>query len=94
MMYLQKYKNVKINTIDAGLLGLGGKGFEFKPLFSGRVPDNERPAIFDAYRQAIITLIEEILDLDRPFIMTRDKKNCEGCDYAVICGRQWVAKRW
>ncbi len=94
MMYLENHKNVKINTIDAGLLGLGGRGFEFKPLFSGRVPDDERPAIFDAYRQAIITLIEEILDLDRPFIMTRDKKNCEGCDYAVICGRQWVAKRW
>ena len=94
MMYLENHNNIKINEIDAGLLGLGGEGFEFKPLFSGIVPDNERSDIFDAYCQAIITLIEEIMDLDRPFIMTQDKKNCERCDYAVICGRQWVVKKW
>jgi ATP-dependent helicase/nuclease subunit B len=96
LLYMEENKEAKVNNTDAGLLGLGGsrsEGFEYKTLFAD-VPADERSTLFDAYCEAIITLIEEILDMDRPFTMTKDNKVCPNCGFSVICGRQWVRKQW
>jgi hypothetical protein len=85
-----KYQDVPIERMNAGLLFLGRKKFEAEWLFTSKMADNRRADLFESYRQAIAVLISEILDPGLDFVPTADEKNCARCDYAVICGRQWV----
>ncbi len=96
LLYTQNNDAATVNNTDAGLLGLGGgtrEEFEYRSLFKD-VPDEQRQPLFEKYNKAIITLIEEILDMDRPFTKAEDEDVCKYCDFRVICGRQWVRKTW
>lgn len=39
-------------------------------------------------------LIEEILNPSILFLPTEDTELCADCDFRVMCGRQWVEKKW
>lgn len=94
ILYLGNHHDVKIENINAGLLIMGGKNFVEKWLFNKKLSTDARVGLFDTYRQAIATLIEEIRDPDRDFVPTADEDNCAGCDFQTLCGRQWVVKTW
>ncbi|MCU0607426.1 MAG: PD-(D/E)XK nuclease family protein [Candidatus Edwardsbacteria bacterium] len=91
MLYRALHGDADPGGIDSELMLLGGQSIEQAPLF----PEGaDRDAVFAAYRRAIITLIGEIRDPSLPFADTWDPgKECGGCPYQVLCGRQWVAGR-
>ncbi len=42
---------------------------------------------YDAVSERLGTLLDEMYDLNVPFRRTDDEKNCEFCDFKMICGR-------
>lgn len=92
LLYHAHHPDIAVTVINAGLMLMGGARCEEKALFGERMPPDQRAIVLDRYAQAIKTLIEEILDPDRPFAPTDDEDVCSGCPYAVMCGRQWAAK--
>ena len=78
--------------MDASLLLLGKENIEEETLYKaryGKTPD--KAAIFGTYREAITALVEEILDPERPFPPAAEEKECAGCPFKTLCGRQWAA---
>ncbi|GAI62999.1 unnamed protein product, partial [marine sediment metagenome] len=56
---------------------------------------HEKINLFNLYKKAILTLIQEILDPAIDFDSTPDsEKECYRCDFRIICGRQWMIKKW
>lgn len=56
--------------------------------------DDDRPAMLGVYREAIATLVIEIMNPDREFTPTTyPKEYCPTCDFKVFCGRQWIPAR-
>ncbi len=49
------------------------------------VPMNRK--FYDAVSERLGAVLEEMYDLDVPFRRTEDEKNCEYCDFKMICGR-------
>ncbi len=49
------------------------------------VPLNRR--FYDAVSERLGAVLEEMYDLNVPFRRTEDEKNCEYCDFKMICGR-------
>ena len=91
MLYLAHHPHLGIDKVNAALMMLGGKSTKEDHLFSGEA---ERMPRYERYRQAIYTLIGEIMDPDGDFCGTlRPEKECGSCMYKVLCGRQWVARR-
>ncbi len=91
MLYLEHHPDLKIEQMNAALMMLGEKSTKEDHLFSGEA---ERMPQYEKYRQAIYTLIGEIMDPDGDFCPTlRPEKECGSCMYKVLCGRQWVVRR-
>lgn len=91
LAYLKTNPHASIQYVDASLMMLGNEKIEEQKLFKemhGKAPN--RAEIFDAYQKAIVTLIEEILDIEKPFEMACDDKSCVNCPFKTMCGRQWV----
>jgi ATP-dependent helicase/nuclease subunit B len=60
------------------------------PLYDVREVKKER---FDDLRTVILSLLEEILDLNYPFYPSSDPKtSCPICDFQYLCGTQWLTK--
>ncbi len=79
-----------IDTITSSLLLLGSERIEEKELYDG--PYN--PIFFGQLKDAITSLLDEILRKDAPFKATKyPEKYCGSCPYRVLCGRQWVPER-
>jgi hypothetical protein len=55
-----------------------------------KAPD--KAVVFGIYREAIKTLVEEILDPDLPFSPPADEEPCRGCAFRGLCGRQWAER--
>ncbi|MBU2529918.1 MAG: PD-(D/E)XK nuclease family protein [Elusimicrobia bacterium] len=92
LAYLKTNPHSSVQYMDASLMMLGKEKIEEQKLFKemrGKAPN--KVEIFDAYQKAIVILIEEILDIDKPFEMTCDEKTCVNCQFKTACGRQWVA---
>ncbi len=78
-------------AMDASLMLLGAENISEEALYKpGRSEAPDKAGILDGYRRAITSLIEEILDPDRPFTPPPDEAPCEGCRFRPLCGRQWV----
>ncbi|HTY07945.1 MAG TPA: PD-(D/E)XK nuclease family protein [Candidatus Edwardsbacteria bacterium] len=91
MLYSARHGGVPAGSIDSELLLLGEMEIARKPLFPQGA---DRAPMFEAYRQAVITLIREIKDAAVPFADTWDPaEECGNCAYKVLCGRQWVEGR-
>ncbi|MDT8287528.1 MAG: PD-(D/E)XK nuclease family protein, partial [Elusimicrobiales bacterium] len=77
--------------MDASLMLLGSENITEETLYKERykkVPD--KAAIFGNYKEAIRTLLEEILDPELPFSPPPDEAPCRICPFKKLCGRQWV----
>lgn len=95
LLYHYHHQDIPVECMNAGLMIMGKKKFEEKWLFGEDLTPEERGGLFETYKTAVQTLINEILDPDLDFKPTADEENCAGCDYAVFCGRQWVpVKKW
>uniref|UniRef100_A0A7V0Z5V0 PD-(D/E)XK nuclease family protein n=1 Tax=candidate division WOR-3 bacterium TaxID=2052148 RepID=A0A7V0Z5V0_UNCW3 len=90
IIYLSNNLGITIQNLNAGLMILGGKEIKERYLFS---KDDEKDA-FEHLKKGVLMLIEEILDPDIPFMPTIETEKCSYCEFNVICGRQWVEKRW
>ncbi len=91
LAYLAAHEEVGVSCMDASLMLLGRENIEEEGLYKERynkAPD--KAAVFGVYREAIRTLIEEILDKDQPFSPPPDEKSCSLCSFKNLCGRQWV----
>ncbi len=91
MAWLQNNEGRSINDADASLMLFGGENIEEKTLFCGyrgKYPDKEKTMA--GYRQAITTLVQEILDINRPFCPARDEAICGNCPFKIMCSRQWT----
>lgn len=78
--------------MDASLMLLGSETITEETLYRERnrkAPD--KAVVFGIYREAIKTLVEEILDPDLPFSPPADEEPCRGCAFRGLCGRQWAA---
>ncbi len=92
LVYLDEHKDISINEINSCLMLLGTKTIKEEFLFKDKT---ERKKFFVMYREAITTLIGEILDKNVEFSPTKDfEKECVWCSYKNICGTQWVVKKW
>lgn len=92
MLYLANHPDQGIHRIDGALMMLGEKSIKEEHLFNQKV---DREALYEEYRKAIYTLMQEIMDPGRDFDDTQDPEGeCGRCNYKVLCGRQWVSKRW
>ncbi len=95
LLYQAKVPSLDITSTDCCLMLLGGRQIEEKFLFGQKVTGPDRAETFSRYRRAILLLIDEILDPTAPFVPTGDPDHeCPGCAYRVICGRQWLSKKW
>ncbi|KAF0125266.1 MAG: hypothetical protein FD189_1788 [Elusimicrobia bacterium] len=77
--------------MDAELMLLGSENITEETLYKERykkVPD--KAAILGNYKEAIRTLLEEILDPELPFAPPPDETPCRLCPFKKLCGRQWV----
>ena len=91
LAYLKTNPHASVRYIDASLMMLGREKIEEQKLFKevrGKAPN--KTEVFENYEKAIITLIEEILDIDKSFDMAGDEKTCVNCPFKVSCGRQWI----
>ncbi len=91
LAYLGSHPGMTASGMDASLMLLGKESIEEETLYRARgkkTPD--KAAIFGTYVEAVTALLEEILDPDLPFTPTADEKNCAGCAFRNLCGRQWV----
>lgn len=94
IIYLANNPDITIERINACLMFLGGKVIAEKYLFPMSMTAADKQQVFESYRKAVVLLIEEILNLDIPFAPTDDTRICEGCDFKVGCGRQWMIRKW
>ena len=80
-----------VADFDARLMLLGQQDIAeeslYKP-FGKTLPDV--PSVFEKYKGAISTLLDEILDPRLPFAPTKREDDCRHCPFKVMCGRQWV----
>jgi PD-(D/E)XK nuclease superfamily protein len=91
LAYLKTNKGSDVRNMDASLMMLGKEKIEEQKLFKemhNKAPNKSE--VFAGYEKAIVTLIEEILDIEKPFDMTADEKTCINCPFKVSCGRQWI----
>jgi CRISPR/Cas system-associated exonuclease Cas4 (RecB family) len=91
LAYLAGHKTLGAAGMDASLMLLGAENIAEETLYKERnrkTPD--RAAVFGVYKEAITALIEEILDIDRPFSPPPDESSCAVCPFKNLCGRQWV----
>ncbi|HAN03810.1 MAG TPA: hypothetical protein DCQ25_00860, partial [Elusimicrobia bacterium] len=91
LAWLAAHPATAASGMDASLLLLGAENITEEALFKERhrkPPAKE--AVFAAFREGIITLVEEILDPEMPFYPAAEEKNCAGCQFRRLCGRQWV----
>jgi len=80
------------SRMDASLMLLGSESITEETLYRERnkkAPD--KAVVFGIYKEAIKTLVEEILDPDLPFSPPADDEPCRGCAFRGLCGRQWTA---
>lgn len=95
LLYLDENKDISIDNINSSLMILGSKIIKEKLLFKEQLALHEKINLFNLYKKAILTLIQEILDPAIDFDSTPDpEKECYRCDFRVICGRQWMIKKW
>ena len=95
LLYLGENKDISIDNINSSLMILGSKTIEEKLLFKEHVDLNEKIEMYELYKKAILTLVEEILNPKIDFDPTSDPEGeCYRCDFRVICGRQWMIKKW
>lgn len=52
-----------------------------------KVPINDISAIKDEYMGKLDELLNEVFDIDKPFVPAADSKKCEYCKYREICGK-------
>ncbi|MBI4803239.1 MAG: PD-(D/E)XK nuclease family protein [Elusimicrobia bacterium] len=91
LAYLDEEKGAGIRDMDASLLLLGREEIKEETLFGERYKKTPDKAVFAGiYKQAITTLIEEILDPALAFAAASDETACAGCPFKTLCGRQWV----
>lgn len=50
-------------------------------------PVNDIAAIETEYMSKLQAILEEIFDIDKPFLPAKECKKCEYCDYKEICGK-------
>ncbi len=75
--------------VDCGLMLLGSKNIKNEWLFRDRGEDPGE--LHSRYLGTIAVLVGEILDPELPFGPAPDPQaSCPGCDFKVICGRQWM----
>jgi hypothetical protein len=95
LLYLGENKDISIDNINSSLMILGSKTIEEKLLFKEHVDLHEKIEMYELYKKAILTLVEEILNPEIDFDPTSDPDGeCYRCDFRVICGRQWMIKKW
>lgn len=90
--YLLACSNSYPDPKNASLMILGLENIREAFLF--KADDKKNPicdegakTVRDDLFQAIRNLVEEILDPDIPFIPAGDKKRCQSCPFATVCGR-------
>jgi CRISPR/Cas system-associated exonuclease Cas4 (RecB family) len=78
--------------MDASLMLLGSETITEETLYRERNKKSpDKAVVFGIYKEAIKTLIEEILDPDLPFSPPADEEPCRGCAFRGLCGRQWTS---
>jgi CRISPR/Cas system-associated exonuclease Cas4 (RecB family) len=91
LAYLAAHPGAAASGMDASLMLLGGENITEENLYKER---NRKPpvkeAVFGMFKEGITALVEEILDPEFPFYPAVDEKNCSGCQFRRLCGRQWV----
>jgi hypothetical protein len=93
LLYLLNHPEATVDRVDSELMLLGSEPIREARLFDG-ASELPKDRLFDAYSDAILALIREILDPEIDFVPLEDvKKGCAGCEFQVMCGRQWV-KGW
>jgi len=92
LLYLQKNEQYEMKDTNSCLMLLGSTRIKEKKLFNKK---NHNEEVFEIYKQAIVTLIEEILNPKIDFLPTSGpEENCPDCEFKIICGRQWMIKKW
>ncbi len=94
IIYLTNNPDVNVENINAGLMLLGKKEIEEVYLFPDDITVSDKKFAYENFKKAVVLLIEEILNPDIPFVPAQDIESCAGCDFKVMCGRQWVEKSW
>lgn len=91
MIYLAESRGANVSGVNSELLLMGPREFKRAVLFGEKA---DRSAQFEAYQEAIATLVGEIRDPEAPFGDTwKPQEECGRCPYKVLCGRQWVGDR-
>ncbi|MEA3307793.1 MAG: PD-(D/E)XK nuclease family protein [Elusimicrobiota bacterium] len=89
LAYLKNHEGLTANDLDASLMLLGSEEIKEENLFKSinrKIPEN-KVEIFSNYKKAITMIIDEILDIDKPFSEAQDEKTCSNCPFKIICGR-------
>ncbi|MEO0155834.1 MAG: PD-(D/E)XK nuclease family protein [candidate division WOR-3 bacterium] len=94
IIYLSNNPDVNVENINAGLMLLGKREIKESYLFPENITVAEKKSVYENLKKAVVMLIEEILNPNIPFMPAEDTESCAGCDFKVMCGRQWVEKKW
>lgn len=93
MMMYSRSADIPTNRIVPAILFLGKKQLSSESemsLFSSKEEAVER---YPALEKIILSLVDEIKDVSRPFEPTEDIANdCPDCPFKLICGTQWAEK--
>jgi len=91
LLYAAK-SGIRIEDMNGMFLLLGKSSLDNKielPLFSEKLPKSD----FKMLEAVIAGLLNELTDPAVPFKPAYDRKNeCPICDFAYICGTQWITK--
>ncbi len=80
-----------VESFDARLMMLGKQEIFEESLYrSHRGTPPDIPSTYAMYREAVCTLLDEILDPALAFEPTKREDDCRYCPFKVMCGRQWV----
>jgi RecB family exonuclease len=93
LAYLDGHPGASAADMDASLMLLGCESVAEEALFKAygkKTPD--RAAVLASYAAAMTALLEEILDPAVPFRPAADEKECGGCAFRGLCGRQWAER--
>ncbi len=86
LLYMAENREVSIDNINAGLMCLGTYRIEENFLFEDEWKEY-KSKIFENYKKAIFSLIDEILSPEKDFVPTKDTENCSYCPFQTMCSR-------
>jgi hypothetical protein len=73
---------VSLKTINTGFMAVSAPGEE-----PGKLSASLNDAVIKRFEEVLISILQDVFDLSKPFVQTNDLKICSRCPYINLCGR-------